>query len=98
MPPVRFSAFTYYILLAIFILLNSKIISPCSRYIKKGLVYIAIIALFSWQPSSYFKSTKANTCFFNNMRLVLVNKYIFLIFWYYKYLSSLSQLLNRNTW
>ena len=47
MPPVRSSVFIYYALLAISISLNSKIISPYSYYTKRGLVYIAIITLFS---------------------------------------------------
>ena len=53
MPFVRSLAFIYYILLAASISLNSKIISPCSYYIKKGLVYITIIALSGYQPSFY---------------------------------------------
>ena len=47
MPPIRLSAFKRYALLAIFISLNKEIISPYSRYIKKGLVYITIMDLFS---------------------------------------------------
>ena len=50
-----------YTLLAISISLNGEIMSPYSCYAKKGLVCIAIIALFSRQPSSYFKYIKANT-------------------------------------
>ena len=61
MPPIRFLASVRHILLAASISLNSKIINPYSYYEKKGLVYITIIALFSRQPSSYFKCTKANT-------------------------------------
>ena len=48
MPPVRSLVSAYYILLAASILLNSEIISPCSYYAKKGLVYIIIIALSSY--------------------------------------------------
>ena len=78
MPLVKSLVFIYYVLLAAFILLNSKIISPYSYYMKKGLIYIIIITLFSYQPSSYFKYTKVNTCFSYNIYLVLLNKYIFL--------------------
>ena len=64
-------------LLAIFISLNGEIISLCFYYIKKGLVYIAIIDLFSRQPSFYIKCTKLNTYVLYNVRLVLFNKYMF---------------------
>ena len=47
MPPIRSLASVYYALLAASISLNSEIISPYSYCIKKGLVYIAIIAPFS---------------------------------------------------
>ena len=77
MPFIRSLASMHYILLATFISLNSKIMSPCSYYIKKGLVYITIIALFSCQPSFYFKYTKTNTYSLYNVRLVSTNKYIF---------------------
>ena len=77
MPFIRSLVSIYYILLAASISLNSEIISPYSYYAKKGLVYIAIIAPSSRQPSSYSKCIKANTYFLYNMRLVFINKYIF---------------------
>ena len=77
MPFIRSLAFVYYVLLAISISLDSKIMSPYSYYIKKGLVYITIIALFSCQPFSYSKYIKANTYSLCNMRLVFTNKYTF---------------------
>ena len=80
MPFIRSLASVYYILLTISISLNSEIINPYFYYAKKGLVYITITALFSRQPSSYFKCTKVNTCFLYNMCLVFTNKYIF---WFY---------------
>ena len=46
-PPIRSLASVHCILLAVSISLNSEIISPCSYYAKKGLVYITIIAFFS---------------------------------------------------
>ena len=48
MPPVKSLAFKHYALLILSILLNKEIISLCSYYTKKGLVYIVLIA-----PSSY---------------------------------------------
>ena len=75
MPPIKSFTSKRRALLTTSILLNREIISPCSRYIKKGLVYIAIIFLFSCQPSSYSKCTKANTHSLCDVRLVLFNKY-----------------------
>ena len=77
MPPIRSLASIYCVLLAISISLNSKIMSPYSYYTKKGLVYITIIALFSYQPSSYSKCTKANTYFLCDVCSVFTNKYMF---------------------
>ena len=94
MPLIRSLTFIYYILLAISISLNSKIISPCSYYTKKKLVYITITALSSHQSSSYFKYTKANIYSSYNMRLVLINKYIFPTF---SYLFILLHSLGINT-
>ena len=77
MPSIRFLASVCYILLAAFISLNSEIMSPYSYYAKKGLVYIAITAFFSCQPSSYFKCIKANTYSLCDIRSVFTNKYTF---------------------
>ena len=77
MPFIRSLASVYYILLAISISLNSEIMSPCSYYAKKRSVYITIITLFSCQPFSYSKCTKANTYSLYNIRSVSTNKYIF---------------------
>ena len=77
MPFIRSLASVCCVLLAASISLDSEIISPYSYYIKKGLVYITIIALFSPQPSSYFKYIKANTCFLCDVHLVFTNKYTF---------------------
>ena len=89
MPLIRFLASMRYILLAASISLDSKIISPYSHYAKKGLVYITITALFSCQPSSYSKCTKANTYFLCNMRSVSINKCIFRFFYNAYHLSQL---------
>ena len=64
-------------LLAISISLNKEIISPYSYYTKKGLVYIAIINSFSYQPSFYTKCTKLNTYILCDVHLVSFNKYTF---------------------
>ena len=72
---IRFSASKRCILLVAFISLNGEIMSPYSRYIKKGLVYIAIISPFNCQSSFYFEYTKANTRSLCDMRLVPFNKY-----------------------
>ena len=77
MPLIRSLASMRYILLAASISLDSEIMSPYSCYMKKGLVYIIIIAFSNCQPSFYSKYTKANTCFLCNMRLVSTNKYTF---------------------
>ena len=77
MPFIRSLASVCCILLAASISLNGEIMSPYSYYAKKGLVCIAIIALFSRQPSSYFKYIKANTYSLYNIRSVSTNKYIF---------------------
>ena len=51
-----------------------------SYYILKGLVYIVIADPSSHQPSSYSKCTKLNTCLLYNIRLVSLNKCIFLTY------------------
>ena len=60
------------------ILLLSKIMPTYSRYILKGLVYIAIAALSSRQPFFYTKCTKLNIRLSYNIRSVSEAKYIFL--------------------
>ena len=52
------------------ILSLGKIMPTYSRYIEKGLVYIAIIAPLSRQPFSYTKYTKLNIHSSCNIRLV----------------------------
>ena len=76
-PLIRSSALERYTLLTTSISFNGEIISPYSYYIKKGLIYIIMISLFSCQPFSYSKYTKANTCLLCDMRSVLFNKYRF---------------------
>ena len=76
MPPIRSlaSACCAYIVLVIFLL--GEIMPTYSYYIKKKLVYIAIIALFSHQPSFYIKCTKLNIYLSCNIRSVSNAEYL----------------------
>jgi hypothetical protein len=63
MPPVKSLAFkhlAYRSKLVAVIFSLSEIMPSCSYYTEKGLVYIAITALFSQQPFSCSKCTKLN--------------------------------------
>ena len=60
MPPIKFTASKRHTYIVKTIVLLSKIMPSCSRYIKKKLLYIAIAALSSRQPFFYFKYTKLN--------------------------------------
>ena len=77
MPTVRLTAFEYYTLLTSSIALDGEIISPCSYYIKKGLVCVMITEPSSHQPSSCSKCTKSNTYVLYDVRSVSFNKCIF---------------------
>ena len=48
MPAVRLIVSKYYTLFISSIAFNGEIISPCSYYIKKGLVYIIITDPFNY--------------------------------------------------
>ena len=80
MPPIRLSIFKRRALLATSISLNEEIMSPYSRYMKKGLVCITIIKPSNRQPSSYTECTKLNTYALCDVYLVSFNKYIFPIY------------------
>ena len=71
-----FKRITYYFKLVAIILLLSKIIPTYFYYMEKGLVYIAIIALLSYQPFSYIKCTKLNIHLSCDIRLVSNAKYL----------------------
>jgi hypothetical protein len=58
---IKFTTFKHHMLLTILISLNGEIMSPYSYYMKKGLVYIAFISPFRYQPSFYLECTKVNT-------------------------------------
>ena len=73
MPLVRslaFKRFAFCFKLVAVILLLSKIMPTYSYCTEKGLVYIIIIALSGYQPSSYTKCIKLNMCLFYNICLV----------------------------
>ena len=74
MPP--FIASIYYTILITLILSISKVIPSYSYYIKKGLMYITIIALFGYQPLFYTKYTKANMYLSCNIYSISNTKYI----------------------
>ena len=63
------------------ILLFGKIMPPCFCCVEKGLVYIIITTLFSYQPSSCSKYTKVNIQSSCNVHLVFNIKYIFAAYW-----------------
>ena len=65
------------------VLLLSEVILLCSYCVKEGLVYIAIAAPSSCQPSSCFKYTSANVRLSYNIHLVSNVKCI------YSYLCNL---------
>ena len=78
MPPLRLLLFTiHYTYIVVVILSLGEVILFYSYYIKKGLVYIAIVALSSHQPSSYFKCTSINMQLSYNIHLVSNIKYIY---------------------
>ena len=60
MPSIKSSASNRYAHIISIILLLGEIMPLYSRYMEKKLVYIAIIASSSRQPSSYIKCTKLN--------------------------------------
>ena len=78
MPPIRSSTSKRRAPLTASISFNGEIMSPYSRYTKKGLVYIIIISPSSRQPFFYSKCTKANTYLLCDVRSMPFNKYRFL--------------------
>ena len=83
---------TYYFTLVTVILLPGKIIPTYLYYTEKGLVYIIIIALFSYEPSSYTKYTKLNIYLSCNICLIFNTKYIFLtrLYIFLKFIAFLA--------
>ena len=94
MPLIRSLASKRHTYIIKVILLLSEIIPSYSCYKEKKLVYIIIVALFSRQPSFYFKYTKLNIYLSCNIRSVSDTKCIFISLYN---IHDLSQLLSRNT-
>jgi len=76
MPPIRLSLTIYRSHIISQILSLGKVILSCSRCVKKGLVYVAIAAPFSRQPSSYSECTSINMrlsyniCLMSNIKCI----------------------------
>ena len=79
MPPIRSLVSAYRAKLVAIILLFSEIMPSCSRCEEKKLVYIAITAPFSRQPSFYIKYTKSNIRSSCNVKSVSNTKCLYLI-------------------
>jgi hypothetical protein len=78
-PLIRSLTSEHYAYIVALILLLGKIMTTYSYYTVKGLVYITITALFSWQPSSYPKCIKLNIHSSCNIQLVSTDEYIYYI-------------------
>jgi hypothetical protein len=76
MPSIRSTTFKRHALLVLSIILLGEIITSCSCYAEKKLLYIAIMSLSKRQPSSYFKCTSANMRSLYNIHLVSFVEYI----------------------
>jgi len=61
--------------IAVILSLSKIILSPYSRCLKKGLVYIMLANPFSQQLFFYLKCTKANIYSFYNVRSTFNAKY-----------------------
>ena len=79
MPSIKSSASKRCTCIVAVILSLSEIMPTYFRCVLKGLVYIAIIALLSCQPSSYTKYIKLNMYLSYNVRLVFNAKYAYFI-------------------
>ena len=75
MPPIWSSASKRRTRIIAIILSLGKVISACSRYTEKELVYITIASPSSRQPSSYTKYTRANIRSSYNIRSISAAKY-----------------------
>ena len=76
MPSVRSLAFKYRVYIVLVILSLGEIMPIYLCCAKKKLVCIIITALFSRQPSSYFKCTKSNIYLSCNIKSVSDTKYL----------------------
>ena len=82
MPLIRSSVSKRCAYIVIVILLLNEIMPTYFYCVLKGLIYIAIIASLSCQPSFYTKYTKLNIHLSCNIKLVFNAKYAFLIYSY----------------
>ena len=76
MPPIRSLASKHHTYTVAVILLLSEIMPSCSYYEEKKIVYIIIIALFSYQPFFYIKCIKLNMRLSCNIKSVSNAKYL----------------------
>jgi len=78
MPPLRLLSSTIRRAHIVAVILSlGEVIPSYSRYVEKGLVYIAIAAPSSHQPSSYFKCTSINIQLSYNIYLISNIKYTY---------------------
>ena len=92
MPFIRFIILKRCTFLILSISLNREIINPYSYCAKKGLVYIIIITPSGYYPFFCLECTKANIYLLYNVRLVFINKYIFL-YYYTRFYTSYNFLV-----
>ena len=76
---IRFTVSKYYTYIVVLIFLFNKVVFIYSHYIKKGIVYIVIIAPSNCKPSFNFKYTKLNIYSSCNIQLISNTKCIFLM-------------------
>ena len=76
MPPIRSSTSKRRTRIVSTILSLSEVMSPCSRYVKKKLVYVVIALPSGRQPSSYAEYTRANMRSSYDIRSISDNKCI----------------------
>ena len=92
MPPVRSLASKHRTYIVVMILLFSEIMPIYSYYTKKKLIYVIIIAPFSYQPSFYSKCTKLNMRLSYDIQSASDIEYVFL------FILSLSYPNSSITW
>ena len=80
MPFIRSLVSKHHAYIMAVILLLGEIMPFYSYYKEKKLVYITIIAFFSYQPSSYIKYTKLNIYLSCNIKSVSNAEYLYLIY------------------
>ena len=86
-PPIRSTASRRYNKLITFIISINKVMPSYSYYIKKGLVYIAIVAPSGRQPSFCAKYIKVNMRSSYNIYSISNTKYTRLLILYSRLVS-----------